>query len=123
MNLRFKLARQSLNLTQQELGDILGISKSAVSKIESGKSAITERNVRVLSEKLDINPLWLKEGKGDMLLNIKEDFVDQLVREYKLDEDSEKIVRSFLQLDPERRKIIVSWMKETFTDTDNKKEE
>lgn len=123
MNLRFKLARQSLNLTQQELGDILGISKSAVSKIESGKSVITERNVQVLSEKLDINPLWLKEGKGDMLLNIKEDFVDQLVREYKLDEDSEKIVRSFLQLDPERRKIIVSWMKETFTDTDNKKEE
>lgn len=123
MNLRFKLARQNLNLTQQELGDILGISKSAVSKIESGKSVITERNVQVLSEKLDINPLWLKEGKGDMLLNIKEDFVDQLVREYKLDEDSEKIVRSFLQLDPERRKIIVSWMKETFTDTDNKKEE
>ena len=36
-----KKARQALNLTQEQLGERVGVQKSQISKIEKGKSVIT----------------------------------------------------------------------------------
>jgi transcriptional regulator with XRE-family HTH domain len=44
-----KLFRKKNNLTQQELGDIVGVKKSTVSRWESGERAMTIENIKKVS--------------------------------------------------------------------------
>lgn len=122
MDKRLKIMRLEKGLTQTELGNIIGLSKSAISKIELDKASLTDRNIQALTKELDVNPIWLKTGEGDMFLSIKTDLVDQLAKEYKLDQTSQELIRSFLELDQEQRDYLIGWLKNVFT-PESKKEE
>lgn len=66
MKNRVRLIRNELKLTQVELAQILGIGKSALSMIETGKAALSERNKNILIQELNVNPDWIERGKGEM---------------------------------------------------------
>ena len=66
MESRLKLIRKELGITQEVLAQKLGIGKSALSMIETGKSALSERNKNILVQELNINPDWLVSGRGEM---------------------------------------------------------
>lgn len=66
MNNRLKLIRKELNWTQEALANKLGIGKSALSMIETGRAALSERNKNILIQDLNVNPEWLDAGKGDI---------------------------------------------------------
>lgn len=51
----FRNRRLELNLTQKELGDKVGVSKSEISKIENGRG-ITFSTINKLSEALGVEP-------------------------------------------------------------------
>ncbi len=63
---RLKQIRKELGLTQEELGRKLGITKPAVSMIETGKQALSERNKNILIQDLNVNPDWIEGGRGEM---------------------------------------------------------
>lgn len=63
---RIRQIRKHLNLTQDALSSTLGIGKSALSMIETGKAALSERNKNILVNELNVNPDWLETGKGEM---------------------------------------------------------
>ena len=54
-------------MTQDQLGEILGVKKSTLSMIENGKAALSNRNRQTLIQKLNISESWLDSGEGDML--------------------------------------------------------
>ena len=66
MNERLKKIRKELKLTQNELGERIGITGATVSDIERGKSILTERNISLLCEKLAVNEDWIRFGNGEM---------------------------------------------------------
>jgi len=72
MKHRIKEIRKHYNLTQNELGQIIGISNTAVSKIEKGENNLSEQNILFICKELDINEHWLRTGHGSMLRNITE---------------------------------------------------
>ncbi|MBN1572685.1 MAG: helix-turn-helix transcriptional regulator [Deltaproteobacteria bacterium] len=49
-----KLFRKKKNLTQQELGEMLGVKKSTVSRWESGERAMTVENIKKVSHVLNV---------------------------------------------------------------------
>jgi phage repressor protein C with HTH and peptisase S24 domain len=53
-------------MTQEELGRRLGITKPAVSMIETGKQALSERNKNILVNDLNVNPDWMETGRGEI---------------------------------------------------------
>ena len=53
---RIKKLRQEKGMTQEELGNLLGITKSAVQKIESGKTELTADRIRCLCRIFKIYP-------------------------------------------------------------------
>ena len=116
MNTRVKELRKSLNLTQKELGEVLGVGDTAVSKIEKGTVALTDRNINTLVKYYNVNELWLREGVGDMFNNLRKNIFDELVDEYKLDDLSQELLRAFLALDLEKRKWILEWLKDTLSE-------
>lgn len=66
MNNRLRLVRKELSLTQESLANKLGIGKSALSMIETGKAGLSERNKNILVQELNVNPHWIETGEGKM---------------------------------------------------------
>lgn len=61
-----KHIRKELGITQDELARRLGVGKSAISMIETGKASLSERNKYLLVQEFNVNPDWLRTGKGDI---------------------------------------------------------
>ena len=74
---RLKEKRLKFNKTQNEMAEIIGISRSTYTGIEKGKATLTERNKMLIIDKLNINPIWFETGKGEML---KSNFTQSDVR-------------------------------------------
>lgn len=72
---RIKEMRKTLGMKQDELSGILGIGKSALSMIETGRAALSERNKNILVQELNLNPYWIENGTGDMFNSPLETFV------------------------------------------------
>ncbi|MCC8088752.1 MAG: helix-turn-helix domain-containing protein [Rikenellaceae bacterium] len=66
MENRLREIRKVYNMTQDQLGEILGVRKSTLSMIETGRSSLSRRNKQILIQKLNINPEWLDTGEGEM---------------------------------------------------------
>ena len=66
MGERLKLIRKALGLTQEQLAQRLGVGKTALSMIETGRSRLSARNKNILVQELNANPEWLESGVGEM---------------------------------------------------------
>ena len=71
INSRLRSIRKELSLTQENLARVLGIGKSALSMIETGKASLSERNKNILVQELNVNPDWLETGEGPMFLEVR----------------------------------------------------
>jgi transcriptional regulator with XRE-family HTH domain len=70
MNRRIKIIRKELDMNQEQFGKILGLSKSGISEIESGRRNVTEQHILMLKNyrKKRINEKWLRTGKEEIFL-------------------------------------------------------
>ena len=66
MEKRIQAVRKAKGLTLKQLGDIIGISESAVSNIERGRNKPSGSTLILLCEKLGIDREWLETGEGEM---------------------------------------------------------
>jgi phage repressor protein C with HTH and peptisase S24 domain len=66
MGERVKLIRKKLGMTQEQLAQRLGVGKTALSMIETGKARLSTRNRNILVQELNVNPDWLDSGRGEM---------------------------------------------------------
>lgn len=68
MNLseRIKKIRTSCGDTQTKFADKLSISRSAVSKIESGENTPSSQTIALICKAYNANYQWLVNGKGEM---------------------------------------------------------
>ncbi|MEO5333247.1 MAG: LexA family transcriptional regulator [Magnetococcus sp. YQC-5] len=64
---RIKTARKFANLTQKQLSDRVGISQTAVHKLEIGRSRSSRRTVTIALT-CGVDPIWLDTGRGEMSL-------------------------------------------------------
>ena len=68
MNNRIKEIRKKMKLTQDEFGKRLGISNTAISKIEKGENNVSEQNIISICREFDVNEEWLRNGIGDIFM-------------------------------------------------------
>lgn len=71
---RVKQVRKELNYTQDQFAKKLGVGKSALSMIETGRSALSERNKNILLQVFNVNPEWIDTGRGEMFNCPKEEW-------------------------------------------------
>ena len=82
INDRFKELRKIFGLSQEELGNKIGLSKSGISNIESGKRNVTDKHIKLICSELPINEEWLRDGVGEMF--VKRDKI-QVISEFAAD--------------------------------------
>lgn len=66
LNNRFKQLREFLDMSQEEFGNLIGITRSGVSNIESGVRRVNEKHIKLLSLSRNINEEWLRTGNGEI---------------------------------------------------------
>ena len=102
---KIKKARLERGLTQQELGDIIGVQKSAIAKYESGRVVNIKRStLQKIASALNIRPSELVFGESpketaDLHIKIITDFelMDVLKDYYLLSEENQRIVRDLIR--------------------------
>ena len=70
-NQRFNSFRRFFGKTQEEISERLGITRAGVASISTGRSKLTERNIRILQKEFNLNPRWIKFGYDPMILSEK----------------------------------------------------
>lgn len=65
-NERVRILRKELGLTLIKMGEALKISDAAVSMIETGKSAVTDRTRSAIVREFGVSETWLRTGEGEM---------------------------------------------------------
>jgi transcriptional regulator with XRE-family HTH domain len=63
---RLRLLRKTLNLNQTEFAKKLGVTFSAVSLMELGKTNLTDQNINLICLTFHVREHWLRTGEGDM---------------------------------------------------------
>ena len=79
---RVKEIRKSdkVNLTMEKFGERIGLKKSAVSLIESGKNALTDANIKSICREFGVDYMWLTTGDGEMFVETDDDFFERIDR-------------------------------------------
>ena len=102
---KIKEARNKKKLTQQELGELIGVQKSAIAKYESGRVVNIKRStLQKIASALNIRPSELifenspKESAEFHVKIISDlELMDSLKDYYKLTSDNQKIVRDLIR--------------------------
>ena len=99
---RIKSVRISENLSQEEFGKRLNLSRSIISCYEKGLREITERSIKDIVREFNIDENWIYTGEGDMYRKMTEDeefayMVGALLVDD--EEDKRKFIRLMLDLD------------------------
>jgi transcriptional regulator with XRE-family HTH domain len=94
INERLFNLRKSLDLNQAEFAKRLGLTHASISRIESGKTVITEQNINLICLTFGVSEDWLRNGTGEMF--------DKEVSGVAL----KRLVDCFSQLQPETREMI-----------------
>ena len=63
---RIRAVRKALKLNQEEFAERLGMQGGALSMIEVGDNAITEKNIKLICMLFNVNENWLRTGRGEM---------------------------------------------------------
>lgn len=111
INNRITILRKHLSLTQKEFAKAIGLKHGAVSKMEKNGSTITEQNITAICRVFNVNEEWLRNGSCEMFQAKKTDILDYLQKELQLTNEEMEVVKIFVELPPEERKMGIQFIK------------
>ncbi len=111
MNERVKTLRNHLGLSGEKFGKQLGVTRTAISLIESGKNNLTEQNIKSICREFNVNEEWLRNGTGEMFNPVESISLDDLASELSpLELD---IIKAYFTLDKDIRNSAIKHFKES----------
>lgn len=127
---RVKEVRKAQDMTLEEFGKRLSVTKVTMSNIERGNRSLTERMLKDICREFNINEKWLKTGEGDMTRKrTEEEEIAALVSD--LLEDGRdnpffgiilEIVQTYNELSPASQKVLQEASKKLLENLSKKKE-
>lgn len=108
---RIKKLRKELDLTQQKLADRLGVKQNTIALIESGKRNTSDQLLFSVCREFNVSEEWLRNGEGEMFVPKPETTIDEIVREYGLDDLDRQIIKEFIKLKPEDREAVKRYVR------------
>lgn len=116
MNERIKQVRKTLGLSGEKFGSKLGVTRTAISLIESGKNNLTEQNIKSICREFNVSEEWLRNGTGEMFISTDNISIDDLITSNKADDIELEILKAYFSLDKEVRKKAIEHFKATLLD-------
>jgi len=111
---RIKEIRKILNLTLEKFGKQVGVGKSAISKLEKGDCNLSDQMAKAICREFHVNYDYLINGKGDMFSDLPETVLDELCIQYECDDYDKQLIKLYLELPPDVRKLLKEKLKDIF---------
>ncbi len=67
---RIKYLRKDQKLTLEKFGECLGVSKTAISRLENEERNLTEQMFRSICREFNVREEWLRTGEGEMYVHL-----------------------------------------------------
>ena len=113
INRRIRLLRKDdLKLSQEEFANRINLSQRAVSTMETSGSRVTDRNLKTICEKFNVNEKWLRTGEGEMFNQSDKNLIDEVAQKYNLSEGSRALMETFLTFNAEQQEMILQFIDE-----------
>ena len=113
---RLKLILKTLNKSQQDIENEIGIARSIVSRIAADKVGLSNLFIYAFKKEYNINPDWLVNGEGEMFLETKNDHTSLDLKE--MQETIEAVEEIFqennLYLNPSKKAELIVLLYEYF---------
>lgn len=98
MNERIKLIRKALNLSQDDFGKKLGVTRGVITNIELNKTEPKPLFIKLICETFDVSEEWINTGNGNMFTQksrseIITDFLAEVLKE-----EDESFKRRFIEM-------------------------
>ena len=68
MNERLKKLRKTLDLTQQEFANKIGIARGNIGAYEVGKNAPSDAVISLICKQFNVDENWLRTGEGETFI-------------------------------------------------------
>lgn len=104
-----ELRKNYLHLSQTEFGERLGVSRSVINNIERNALARPDQKlslIKLMCSVFDVNEAWLLDGTEPMFVQTPSSTMEQLRKEFNLDEFDFNLVYEYLKLGGEQRKAV-----------------
>lgn len=106
MNERIRCLRENLGLSRAAFGQRIGVSGDVINNLERGRVEIKDSVVKLICTEFLVNEEWLRDGVGDMRVKTPSDTMNELRKDFNLDDFSFNLIYQYLKLDSEQRKTI-----------------
>lgn len=104
---KIKTARQAKGMTQEELGEILGVQKSAIAKYENGRVVNIKRStLKKISDVLEIPPFELIFDEEHRKIQKKNDALTDIVVRMRTDDAFLSVIEGLNHLTPAQLAIV-----------------
>lgn len=115
---RVKEIRTSLSLTLEKFGEKLGVGKTAISKIEKNERSLTDQMLKSICREYNVNYDYLMYGEGEMFSDLPRTVLDELCRQYELDNFDRSLVELYIELPKDFRQILKNKIREILKEND-----
>ena len=116
MNERIKQLRKALGLSGNDFGASLGVTRTAISLIETGKNNLTEQMIKSICREFKVNEDWLRNGEGDMFASADNVSIEELINSSKADDFEISVIKAYFSLDKGIRKKAIEHFKSSLFD-------
>ena len=111
---RIKELRTTLNLTQEEFGQKLGVSRGVITNIELDRVPPKDLFIDLICDVFGVNRKWLETGEGEMFQDISEDLqFEKLCTEIAKSDDTmlKNAMKLYWGLSDESKKAVWDFVK------------
>ncbi len=75
MNERIRKLRKEIGLSGEKFGEKIGITKSSLSMLESGKNNPSEQTIKSICREFGVSEEWLRHGSGEMFIEMEDEML------------------------------------------------
>lgn len=117
---RVREIRKTLNLTLEKFGEKVGAKKNTMSAIETGRNSLTDQMARSICREYNVNYDYLMYEEGEMFSDLPKTVLDELCRQYGLDDFDRSLVELYIELPEDFRQLLKNKIREMLKENDGK---
>lgn len=106
LNTRIRAVREKLKFSRAVFGQRIGVSGDTINNLERGRIEIKDSIIKLICAEFNVNEKWLRNGIEPMFIVTPSNIMEQLKKEFNLDEFAYNLVYEYLKLEPKQRDAV-----------------
>ena len=108
---RIRKLRRSLDLTQKEFGERLGVKANTIGTYEIGRNAPIDAVINLICREFSVSETWLRTGKGEMFSPKEDVDLSEYAKANGITPAEENIIRAWLSFPADKRQEVVEHLR------------